>query len=191
MSVYVKGGVGERVLLEVADVLDSLGVPFFLMQGTALGAYRDGGFTPTERDIDFGVLAEDLANAALALARSLVVRGYDVEVFTQPFSRPRMVVAHRSCAKVDIVGWMRHRDLRFVATPIRDYMGEPYCLVQQAADVEPPYDTVELFGRSFAVPAPIEEYLEREYGDWRTPREDHVSRTRVMRFLEKESVPLD
>ena len=51
---------GRRLLLETADILDELGIRFFLIQGTALGAYRDHGFTPTEADIDFGVLVEHL-----------------------------------------------------------------------------------------------------------------------------------
>ena len=31
---------GRQLLLETADILDELGIRFFLMQGTALGAYR-------------------------------------------------------------------------------------------------------------------------------------------------------
>ena len=31
---------GRRLLLETADILDELGIRFFLIQGTALGAYR-------------------------------------------------------------------------------------------------------------------------------------------------------
>jgi len=34
--------------------------------------------------------------------------------------------------------------------------------------------------------------LEREYGkDWRTPREDHISRTRIYDFVSQNRMPAD
>jgi len=54
---------GKKLLLEFANWLDEFEIPFFLIQGTALGAYRDKEFTPTEQDIDLGYLVEDLPEA--------------------------------------------------------------------------------------------------------------------------------
>ena len=50
---------GRERLLELGEILDRVEVSYFLILGTALGAYRDKGFVPTERDIDIGFLYED------------------------------------------------------------------------------------------------------------------------------------
>jgi len=182
---------GRECLLELADLFEETDLPFFIMQGTALGAYRDHGFVPTERDIDFGVLYEDFYQHAPSLAQNLLARDFEIETYSLPFHRPRMIVAWKYGCKADIVALMKHRDKRFIATPVRVQVPEPYCLVHEAALVET-WQTVELFGRNFNVPSPIEQYLLREYGpDWRTPQEDHVSRTRIYHYLEQERIPDD
>lgn len=180
---------GKAALFLAADLLDRLGVPFFLMQGTALGAVRDGGFVPTEKDIDLGILQEDFGPAVYALQRGLHKRGCDTEIFVRPFTRPRTLVAWMDGAKVDFVGLARWKSWRFTATPVRPWVAEPYALVHEAALLET-YQEVEMFGRRWRVPSPVEEYLLREYGEgWHTPKNDHMSRTRVYDFLAKEKVP--
>jgi len=182
---------GRKCLLETADILDYWGVPFFLIQGTALGAYRDKGFTPTERDIDFGILQEHLDRIAPELAMAFVQTGYQIESYSLPFSKCRTLVVWKYGIHVDLVGWMLWKGVRFTYSPVHPSVTEPYALVHDRKMLET-YEPVELFDRMFVVPNPIETYLALEYGDdWRTPREDHVSRTRVYGFLEKEGVPND
>lgn len=182
----------RALLLHVAELLDRQAIPFFLMQGTALGAYRDQDFTPTEKDIDLGVLQEHFDRSRILPLESALHRcGYDTEVFAAPFYAPRTMVIWGDDAKLDLVGFTRWKDRRFTATPVRPWITEPYCLVHRADQLEQ-YEEVKLFSRAFNVPCPIETYLQLEYGpDWRTPADDHVSRTRVYNFLEEEDVPTD
>lgn len=187
---------GRDVLLELAHVLDAFEVPFLLMQGTALGAWRDKGFVPHEQDIDLGVFQENLIPKASEIVADLLRRGYDVEIIQMPFTRPRTLVAWKKIrehvVKADIVGLARWRNLRFTETLARPYQEEPYAIVHEASMVELWRQTEPLWGRRFNIPAEIEQYLLCEYGPgWRTPKEDHVSRTRVYNFLSREGIKPD
>lgn len=189
MPGYMDHEAGRCCLLGLANALEAVGVEYFLIQGTALGAVRDGGFTPTEQDIDLGVLYEEFR--ADLLLEELGRRGFAVECVTAPFTRVRTIVARRDGAKADIVSFARWGERRFAATPVLDWIIRPYAIVHEAALLERRQE-VEMFGRRFQIPSPVETYLEREYGlDWRIPAEDHVSRARVYDFLALEGVPLD
>lgn len=180
----------KRMLLNVSRVLAEHDLNHFLMQGTALGAYRDNGFCPTEKDIDIGVLHECLLPKVPALIQAFIAERYDVEIVSMPLAFPRTIVLWAEGAKCDIVGFMRHKDWRYNFGPYRpwDNKMERYALVHNASIMET-YSELELFGRKFLAPSPIEEYLESEYGkDWRTPKDDSVSRRRVARFVERECI---
>lgn len=182
---------GRQCLLEAAGILEKLEVLYFLIQGTALGAYRDKGFTPTEADIDFGFLQEHFGPRAGDVAKAFIEAGFDVRSFSLPFSRCRLLVVQRYGVKIDMVSYLLWKDKRFAATPVHPSVPDRYCIVHHRNMLET-YELIGLFGHGFRVPSPVEEYLRLEYGDdWRTPREDHVSRTRVYGFLEKEGIPSD
>jgi hypothetical protein len=182
----------ERFLHLLADTLDGLRVPFFLMQGTALGAWRDGNFVPTERDVDLGILIEDFD--AASICEVLIRRNVEVETWRRhsPFHFCHTIVAYTAGAKADLVGLHRWKDRRFTCTPDDPVnVLEPYAIVHDAALLET-YQPVRLFGRTFNVPSPIETYLGREYGPhWRTPADDHISRSRIYRYLTTEGMPDD
>ena len=183
--------VGKKCLLDCVEVLDWVGIPFFLMQGTALGAYRDHGFVPTEGDIDFGVLYENLEPKVEELIIALDRQKFQIETWSLPFTKTRTVVAWKYGVHVDIVGWMKWGNKRFTHTPVHPSVPQPYCLVHEA-DLMETYEIVTMFSMKFEIPSPIQTYLEREYGeDWRTPKHDHVSRTRIYDFIEREQIPND
>ena len=183
--------IGKQIMLELGELLDTAHIPFFLMQGTCLGAVRDGGFVPTEKDIDFGFLQENMNMASDSLVPILTRKGYDLELVVAPFTRVRTIVAIKQGIKVDMVSFSRWKDKRFASTPIRDWLKEPYCIVHEAELLEN-YDIVAMFGREWYVPQHPSLYLEREYGpDWKVPKEDHISRTRIYDYLNKEKIPND
>lgn len=178
---------GRKALLEIAEVLDDCCVPYFLIQGTALGSWRDGGFVPSEKDIDIGILQENWRQSFTYVVSRFLDRGYEIETYSAPFQQCRTLVVKLHGVKADLVGVMRWQDKRFVASPVNPWVDKPYCIVHDA-DVLETYRTVDLFGRTFRIPADIETYLQREYGRWKTPVDDHVSRTRIYNFLQDNGI---
>ena len=71
------------MLEEAKEILGSLGIPFFLRQGTCFGAVRDQAFIPWDDDVDLGSviglngLAEDMLDPVFNAFRD---RGYYVNV---------------------------------------------------------------------------------------------------------------
>lgn len=176
--------VAREFLLTLDSILNSLSLPYFLTQGTALGAYRDKDFVPTERDIDLGFLAEDWKDVVGELVKRLLEENIEVETRYRhaPFSYCHTVVAYVPGAKADLVSWhvsLNGRD-RFALAPNDPInVPRPYAIVHPRGLLEQRQE-VKLFDRVFQIPSPIDTYLEREYGPgWTTPRDDHVSRSRV------------
>lgn len=175
-------------LFDVAHFLDSLEIPFFLLQGTALGAYRDKQFVPHEKDIDIGILQENLLPHVGTIIKNFVDLGCEVESWAKPFDFCRTLVIRYNDTKIDIVGMLKWGEKRYTACPVHPSIKQPYAIVHDAQLIEN-YQQVEMFDKLFNVPSPIEDYLQLEYGpDWRTPKDDHISRTRVYDFLRKENV---
>ena len=174
---------GKELLLEISSVLDMCNLPFFLIQGTALGAYRDSGFVPAEKDIDLGILQEDLTSyQAISVVSAIIKKRRDVEVFVQPLGYPHTIVVWGDNCKLDLVAFSKKDEKRFTPQPLRPWIKQHYCIVHDAVLLET-YQRVEMFGWSWKVPSPIETYLELEYGPgWKVPKDDHVSRTRDYYF---------
>jgi len=186
--------IGKITLFNFTDILDSLGIPFFLIQGTALGAYRDRGFTPTEQDIDIGVLFEDFTQDRLtSLYRTLIVFNYEIQTFNLPFTRARLLTAKKSGCRVDVAAYMKWGDKRF-ATRTQDNRNLPELSIVHDASMFEECRWIRVFGRTFRVPGDIEKYLELTYGDWKTPSEKHAlmeSSVCIKDFVKDNNIPLD
>ena len=175
-------GKAKRILHELHDLLNDTG--FFLIMGTALGAFRDKTFTPTECDIDIGYLWErvDLAE----VARRLIEAQYEITSVIKPFTRTWVLKATKFEIKTDIIGFIRWKNWRFCCSNLTEYS-----IVHEAALLERT-QMLRFFDKTYRVPCPIKTYIEREYGpDWRTPKKDHVSKTRRYKFRRMEGIPDD
>lgn len=180
---------GQKALLTLHKIFSELNAKYFLILGTALGAYRDNGFTPTEKDIDIGFLYENFTPIIGDLAKALVLAGFTVRPISQPFNRCRVLVAHRNSVKIDLVSYPIWRNKRFCSNA--DPKTRRYSVVHNRLMLEE-YETITVFGKEFLVPSPIEKYLELEYGpEWRTPVQDHKSRTRVYEFRKTMGITND
>jgi phosphorylcholine metabolism protein LicD len=154
-----------RTWRRVAGLLATAGVRYWLSNGTALGAVRDGDFIASDADIDLGIWPDDQQRMLDAFAR----RGYLPRKI-----RPTHV---------------------FVAAPVTiDIKVHTYCddgarvyyKIGKRQRIRYEFDAhlfedlrpIELHGIRTLVPSPPEEYLAAHYGpDWRTPRDGWNWRT--------------
>lgn len=156
-------------LLEVKATLDSLGIPFWLREGTLLAAVRDRGFFPWDHDIDLSIRASDWHPSL-----------YD------EFAGFTCTPMKYALGRVTSVHLSKTNDLR-VSLIFRFYHPEEDVYVT----LSPPYgdclrtviparyldelNQIEFLGTTFRIPRNPEEVLENIYGDWRTPVKSGVS----------------
>jgi hypothetical protein len=151
----------EAVLLEAKSVLDAQGVPFFLRQGTCLGAVRDGVIMPWDDDVDIGSIfgmhgfTEQMIEPA---ATALRERGF--EVTAMPIGDDVFIGLIKLDTRVD---WFCYRVKSDFVT---HYPGVeiPIRLFVDLAEIN-------FLSERFLIPNPPEEYLSIKYGpDWTTPK---------------------
>jgi len=143
---------------DVMEVLESVGMPFFLAAGTALGMVRAKGPLGHDSDIDVGVLAQDWDHATLVEAFNTHPR-FELDV-AHP-EHDKVYLKHRRGSSLDI--WRFYEDGGKVWHDglLTRWGNTPFAIERR---------TVRK--RSIPLPADAERYLTESYGDWRTPDPD-------------------
>ena len=161
---HIDPELAKPMLAEAKEILDSLGVPFFLRQGTCLGAVRDHAFIPWDDDIDLGSviglngLTEDKLDPVFDAFRD---RGYFVNVE----KNDRWIAAGmmKSSTRVDLT-FFHIIDDHIFHFP---YIWIPARLFANLKEID-------FMGEKYPVPNPPEEYLRTKYGpNWITPKQDY------------------
>lgn len=153
---------GEGLLKEAKEILDQLGVVFFLRQGTCLGAIRDKSIIPWDDDLDLGSIyelhsvTEKTVDAVVAAFRE---NGYFAKV--ERSDHCTSVAMMKSSTRID---WACYR---IVDDSILHYPG-----VKIPARFFAELKEIDFIGTKFNVPNPPEEYLRCKYGEeWMTPKQ--------------------
>jgi hypothetical protein len=156
--------VAKIMLKESKEILDLLGVKFFLRQGTCLGAVRDQAFIPWDDDLDLGCVigfngfTEEMIEPILDAFRE---HGYYVSVGNDD----RWVAAEmiKSSLRVDLTFFRIVNDCIF-----------HFPLNWIPAHLFSDLKEIEFMGEQYLVPNPPEDYLMAKYGpNWVTPKEDY------------------
>jgi len=148
-------------LLETKEVFDSFGLDFFLIYGTALGAYRDGDFLPNDGDVDLGTFD----NSRFPEIKSeLERRGFNIaaihDVANHQVIPSDMILSERN-TRIDTYFFTRWPN-EWVAWK-HQYSYHPLLSMPLKFTKTAP---IKFLGTTFKILVPTEEYLTYLYGDW-------------------------
>lgn len=155
----------EKMLLDVKEILDSQGIPFWLFFGTFLGPYRDGKLLETDDDVDLAVYVEDIPRF-IECDDLFTAKGFE-------FAPIPDSVLYRDGEHIDLCTFMMEGDKRAccdgINIPAETYRVNPL-------DFETPC-WLSWLGKQWRILNNPEKWLEYLYGStWRTPaRKDWVT----------------
>jgi hypothetical protein len=152
---------GEKVLLEIRELMNELNVIFFLRHGTCLGAIRDGQLIKWDDDLDIGsIIGMNGLNEKLIYKTvdKFRLAGFEVEV-------------GESSLHIAIT-------LRKFGIPIdwhcyKIFQGNiyQYPVVKIPVELHDDLKSISFLGATFLVPNPPEKYLSLKYGpEWNIPK---------------------
>ena len=161
----------KKLLYNVAEALDEVGLPFCLGAGTLLGAIREDRFIPIDRDIDLWARAEEFEPLVPEITHAMQWRGLTAEV-----------IDHRHAGYWDgrayaikFSGYGEHGDLtaftkmpgniRYNPTHLSPH---PFCIVFDADDFGA-WVPRHFYGKAFNVPLCAQDILVDLYGTWEIP----------------------
>ncbi len=153
--------IAKGMLKEAKQIMDRLGVVFFLRQGTCLGAVRDNELIPWDDDLDLGSVIG--LNGFTATSIDRVVAAFrDNGYFAKVEGNDHYI----SVAMIKSSMRMDWTCFRIIDGNIFHYPGIrfPIRLFSELKEIE-------FIGEKFLVPNPPEEYLRIKYGTtWMTPK---------------------
>jgi len=153
----------KKMLFDIADVLEEIGLQFFLSDGTCLGAYREKDFIEYDNDVDLKAKAEDFVPKYPLLVEKIKEKGYGIWKGKFPFRRVSRMSVREGAFHVDITSLYLIGNERWLP-------GKKHSFVYPARLFENP-DQINFLGRWFNIPTPVTEYLTLTYEfDYMTPK---------------------
>jgi hypothetical protein len=145
------------------EILDELGLTFWLTAGTLLLAYRDQRVDETDIDISVYDIQTVIKNLDKFYDKGFVLKRH----YTNGTGLADQLTLERNNIDFDI--WTKEfRDgqawwCSYSNVPIPHHVDERHYKT---------LDTIEIWGETWNVPSDTEKFLEACYGDWRTPNPD-------------------
>ena len=154
----------EDNLLTFDTIVKSVGIDYWLSEGTALGVIRDNGIIPWDDDVDTSFMYEYrdvFVREALPLLKQ---QGFSVAFV---YNNGNLMTLMRNDEKIDVDIVKKDGLCAASMTPHAQYSRKCNDILPYLNNMK----SVTFLGRQFKVPD--ERYLEYLYGDWKTPRTEN------------------
>ena len=159
-------------LVDVANILESLEIEYFLTDGTLLGAVREGDFIPWDWDVEITVLSESIYPKTAELIEKAKNNGFYISSIDQSFSNFKLNL-NKLDNKYSLNGLCLNGNFR-----TRQAYSYPKEFFLQNSEIE-------FRGKKYPTVTNINEYLIYQYGDWKTPSKSPLDKKT---YLTKVSV---
>lgn len=174
----------KAVLLEANEIMNQLGVTFFLRQGTCLGAVRENAIIPWDDDIDigsvighYGLTQKSVHHVMKQVVVAFTERGFSTE--SGQTSEFQWVSLVKASVRID---WECFQVIRgnILHFPLQKF---PVRLFENLREID-------FLGGKFFVPNPPEEYLAMKYGpEWRIPKKAGAYENDVLDMIPEPPPP--
>jgi len=156
----------KMLLFEVADVLEEVGIEFFLNYGTCLGAVREKKFIEYDEDLDLGVLIENLVPSLNKIVNQLIRKGISIELLDHRHKAPWDgsifgLKFYGYGEHGDLIGFMKTKGKRAVPSHANIYW------MAHTARFMEELRNIIFYGRIFKVSKDVDGFLTELYGNWR------------------------
>jgi len=159
-------------LVDFKEVMNALGIPWWLSEGLLLGLYRDKDCILGDEDDTDICLWKEYADRSEEILTALKEKGFEVLNDWKFDGKSEGIAVSRGGNKIDIIFTRKNdKEVYFLARNLGGNKGSlPYFAFVFPS--EPFNDFTEIGWRDVKFPCPkgIEEYLAARYGDWKTPK---------------------
>jgi len=140
----------DKILEDLDDLCNELGLTFFLYAGVCLGFHREKDYIYLDNDIDVIVIANETEYQSLI--SGLVRLGFEQSPLAELYH------LRRDNMLLDL----RRADRGSLYTVPAGATSKSYTFRE--------FDTVTHYGRTYRIPSPVDHYLTHSYGSWWIPR---------------------
>ena len=143
-------------LKEIRDILNDLGILYYVTHGTLLGAIRDGDFIKWDWDVGISLKTEDVLPKFSQLISQLRNNGFELKSYNSGKTHLK-INALKYGSRYELIGFFKLGNMRY-----RRGFRYPGELFGEGTEII-------LRGETYRTVDKPEMYLEWMYGDWKTP----------------------
>ena len=143
-------------LKELTELIELKEVNYFLSDGVLLGAVREKNFIKWDWDVEITILTESIWDKVDSFLEVVKKNGFEIGSIDSSYKNFKINL-FKNENKYSLNGLIINGEKR-----VRNSYGYPKELFEKK-------EVIEFRGKSYPAPYRIEQYLEYQYGDWKTP----------------------